>query len=49
LIAIRLLILLWNIATGKAEGFTLTNEAKDSMHLAEEALASNQAEGGKSA
>jgi len=49
LIAIRLLILLWAIFTGKAEGFALTDEAKDSMHLAEEALASNQAEGGKSA
>jgi C4-dicarboxylate transporter DctQ subunit len=49
LIAIRLLILLWNIATGKAEGFSLTDEAKDSMHLAEEALASSDIEGGKSA
>lgn len=47
LIAIRLLMLLWAIATGKAEGFTLTDEAKDSMHLAEEAAAS-ATEGGKS-
>jgi len=48
LIAIRLLILLWSIATGKADGFNLTDEAKDSMHLAEEAIASSTTEGGKS-
>jgi len=48
LIAIRLLILLWNIATGKADGFNLTDEAKDSMHLAKEALESSSTEGGKS-
>jgi len=47
LIAIRLLMLLWSIATGKAEGFALTDEAKESMHLAEEATAS-ATEGGKS-
>lgn len=39
LIAIRLLMLLWGVFTGKNEGFTLTDEAKDSMHLAEETKA----------
>lgn len=47
LIGIRLLILLWAIITGKAEGFSMTDEAKESMHLAEEAKAA--AEGGKPA
>ncbi|RME33106.1 MAG: TRAP transporter small permease [Deltaproteobacteria bacterium] len=37
LMAIRLLILLWNILTGKAEGFKMVDEAQESMHLAEEA------------
>lgn len=46
LIAIRLLILLWGVFTGKYEGFTLTDEAKESMHLAEETKAA--AQGGKS-
>lgn len=36
LIAIRLLMLLWGVFTGKNDGFTLTDEAKESMHLAEE-------------
>ncbi len=49
LIAIRLLILLWAIFTGKADGFTLTDEAKDSMHLAQNTTASSSSEGGKSA
>ncbi len=48
LIAIRLAILLWAIIVGKAEGFQLADEAKESMHLAEEAVAkANQ--GGTSA
>ncbi|PLX79646.1 MAG: TRAP transporter small permease [Desulfuromonas sp.] len=47
LIAIRLLILLWQVFTGKAEGFHLADEAKESMHLAEETKAASQ--GGKSA
>lgn len=48
MIAIRLLILLWNIFTGKAEGFNMVDEAKESMKLAEETKA--QAEkGGDSA
>ncbi|NOY13755.1 MAG: TRAP transporter small permease [Deltaproteobacteria bacterium] len=36
MIAWRLLELLWGVFTGKSEGFTLTDEAKESMHLAEE-------------
>ena len=47
LIAIRLLMLLWGIFTGKNEGFTLADEAKESMHLAEETKAA--AQGGDSA
>ncbi len=47
LIAIRLAMLLWGVFTGKNEGFTLTDEAKESMHLAEETKAA--AQGGKSA
>lgn len=46
LMAIRLLILLVNIITGKADGFKLADEAKESMHLAEETKAT---EGGESA
>ncbi len=37
LMAIRLLILLWAIITGKAEGFNLADEAKESMHLIQQA------------
>ncbi len=47
LIAIRLVILLWGVFTGKNEGFTLADEAKESMHLAEETKAA--AQGGDSA
>jgi len=36
LIAVRLLILLWSIISGKAEGFALADEAKESMGLADE-------------
>ncbi len=36
LMSIRLLTLLWAIITGEAEGFKLADEAKESMHLAEE-------------
>jgi C4-dicarboxylate transporter DctQ subunit len=36
LIAIRLLILLKDIVIGKSDGFKLADEAKESMHLAEE-------------
>lgn len=45
LIAIRLVILLWAIITGKAEGFKLADEAKESMHLARK----ENSEGGESA
>ena len=48
LIAIRLLILLFAIFAGKAEGFTLTDEAKESMRLADEARALITAKGGDS-
>jgi C4-dicarboxylate transporter, DctQ subunit len=47
LIAVRLLILLWGIFTGKAEGFQLADEAKESMHLADDTKAASQ--GGDSA
>lgn len=36
LLSIRLLELLWAVAVGKATGFSQTDEAKESMHLAEE-------------
>ncbi len=39
LIAIRLVILLVGVFQGKNEGFTLADEAKESMHLAEETMA----------
>lgn len=39
LMAIRLLMLLVAIFTGKADGFKLADEAKESMHLAEETKA----------
>ena len=47
LMAFRLLILLWGLFTGKAEGFRLADEAKESMHLAEETKAASH--GGKPA
>jgi C4-dicarboxylate transporter DctQ subunit len=49
LIAIRLLQLLWAIYTGKTDGFKLADEAKESMHLAEETKAQAAEPGGKSA
>ncbi len=45
LIAIRLVMLLRGVFTGRNEGFTLTDEAKEAMHLAEETKAA--AQGGK--
>ncbi|WP_321366453.1 TRAP transporter small permease [uncultured Desulfuromusa sp.] len=48
MIAIRLLILLWNIFIGKTDGFKLADEAKESMHLAEETKAATT-QGGESA
>ena len=50
LLAWRLLQILWDIYTGKADGFKLTDEAKESMHIAQEvqeaAAASAKARGG---
>ena len=37
LLAIRLLQVLWDIVTDRSDSFKLTDEAKDSMHLAQEA------------
>ena len=48
MIAIRLLILLWNIFTGNADGFKLADEAKESMHLAAETQSATD-QGGESA
>ena len=41
----------WRVAviTGKADGFKMVDEAKESMHLAEETKASANAQGGDSA
>ncbi|WP_426417107.1 TRAP transporter small permease [Aestuariirhabdus sp. LZHN29] len=39
LLSIRFVLLLWNLITGQAEGFKLADEAKESMHLAEELAA----------
>lgn len=36
LLSIRLLQLLWNIITGKQDGFHIVDEAQESMHLARE-------------
>jgi C4-dicarboxylate transporter DctQ subunit len=47
LMAIRLGMLLWGIFTGKAEGFQLSDEAKESMRLAAETKSA--ARGGDSA
>ncbi len=49
LIAIRLLQLLWSIYTGETDGFKLADEAKESMHLAEETKAQAADQGGPSA
>ena len=49
LLAIRLLQLLWSIITGKATGFNLTDEAKESMHLAQEAQQAAGVGGGDAA
>lgn len=49
LIAIRLSQLLWSIYTGKTDGFKLADEAKESMHLAEETKAQAAKSGGESA
>lgn len=49
MIAIRLLQLLWDIFTDKTDGFKMIDEAKESLHLAEEAKALANAKGGDSA
>ena len=49
MLAWRLLQLLWEIVTGKADGFKLTDEAKESMHLVEEVKAAVNAGGGAKA
>jgi C4-dicarboxylate transporter DctQ subunit len=49
LIAVRLLQLLWDICNDKTDGFKMVDEAKESMHLAEETKASAKAQGGDSA
>ncbi|MBK1655737.1 TRAP transporter small permease [Allochromatium vinosum] len=36
LLSLRLLVLLWDVATGKTTGFRRTDEARESLHLAEE-------------
>lgn len=41
MLALRLMQLLYQIATGRADGFKLVDEAKDSMYLAEEATSGN--------
>ena len=49
-LSIRLLELLWKIATAQSDGFAHSDEAKESMHLAEElkkSQLSDAAEGGK--
>ncbi|AZZ95002.1 TRAP transporter small permease subunit [Hahella sp. KA22] len=49
LLAIRFLQLLWGIITGKSNGFEFVDEAKESMHLADEtADSSSPAQGNRS-
>lgn len=45
LLAMRLLTLLWKLYTGQASGFSLADEAKESMALAEEAKRLSKARG----
>ncbi len=42
MIAIRLLLLLWAIIQGKAEGFSQVDEAQESMHLIDEVKQAQQ-------
>ncbi len=46
MLAVRLAELLWKIIQGKAEGFKLADEAKDSMRFAEEAKQAQASAGG---
>lgn len=45
MLAYRLLQLLWQLFTGKADGFTMVDEAQESMKLAEEAKKLAESEG----
>ncbi len=47
LLSVRLLQLLWRIARGDATGFSRSNEAEESMKLAEELKAENKGKGEK--
>lgn len=44
LLAVRFLSLLWSVITHKTDGFHLADEAKESMHIAEEIKAMNKQE-----
>ena len=46
-LSIRLLILLWRVAVGRATGFLKVDEAEESMHLAEELSENIDAQGGR--
>ncbi|MEJ2393765.1 MAG: TRAP transporter small permease [Candidatus Thiodiazotropha sp.] len=46
-LSVRLLQLLWHIARGDATGFSHSNEAEESMKLAEELKADNEGKGEK--
>lgn len=48
MLAWRLLQLLWEVYTGKTEGFKLADEAKESMHLAQ-GMSDQTADGGDTA
>ncbi len=45
LLIVRFLVLLWNVITHKTDGFHLVDEAKESMHIADEIRAKNKQEG----
>ncbi|MET0065981.1 MAG: TRAP transporter small permease [Candidatus Thiodiazotropha sp.] len=45
--SLRLLQLLWRVATGEAMGFTHTDEAQESMHLAKELAEEQKLESGR--
>ncbi len=48
-LSVRLLMLLWHIARGDATGFSHSNEAEESMKLAEELAAENSEQGQQAA
>jgi C4-dicarboxylate transporter DctQ subunit len=47
-LTIRLFILLWQVAVGRATGFQKVSEAEESMHLAQELRAEIEPQGGRS-